>query len=179
MGSEVSKSLNPDTDFAKCLDPDSVNLEPKHRPLQQPSHKYTLPITASVTTLLPFAIVPLSLLLFTYVLSHWTKLSTIKSVLHSQVDKRFIFRISQFSKLTFTNITLSYVYTVLCATFMSRSLVSFYTSILMFSGYGFCEFKDQETALSAMRNLNGFEIAGRTLRVDNGKFVNGFQELVQ
>jgi len=34
-------------------------------------------------------------------------------------------------------------------------------------GYGFCEFKDQETALSAMRNLNGFEIAGRTLRVDN------------
>lgn len=34
-------------------------------------------------------------------------------------------------------------------------------------GYGFCEYKDQETALSAMRNLNGFEIAGRTLRVDN------------
>jgi len=34
-------------------------------------------------------------------------------------------------------------------------------------GYGFCEYKDQETALSAMRNLNGREIAGRTLRVDN------------
>jgi len=34
-------------------------------------------------------------------------------------------------------------------------------------GYGFCEYKDQETALSAMRNLNGYEIAGRTLRVDN------------
>lgn len=34
-------------------------------------------------------------------------------------------------------------------------------------GYGFCEFKDQETALSAMRNLNGYEIGGRTLRVDN------------
>lgn len=34
-------------------------------------------------------------------------------------------------------------------------------------GYGFCEFRDQETAHSAMRNLNGFEIAGRTLRVDN------------
>lgn len=34
-------------------------------------------------------------------------------------------------------------------------------------GYGFCEYKDQETALSAMRNLNGFEIGGRTLRVDN------------
>ena len=34
-------------------------------------------------------------------------------------------------------------------------------------GYGFCEYKDQETALSAMRNLNGFEIAGRPLRVDN------------
>ncbi|XP_044728603.1 cleavage stimulation factor subunit 2 isoform X2 [Chrysoperla carnea] len=34
-------------------------------------------------------------------------------------------------------------------------------------GYGFCEYKDQETALSAMRNLNNYEIAGRTLRVDN------------
>ena len=34
-------------------------------------------------------------------------------------------------------------------------------------GYWFCEYKDQETALSAMRNLNGYEIAGRTLRVDN------------
>merc|ERR1719186_56585 len=34
-------------------------------------------------------------------------------------------------------------------------------------GYGFCEYKDQETALSAMRNLNSHEIAGRTLRVDN------------
>jgi cleavage stimulation factor subunit 2 len=34
-------------------------------------------------------------------------------------------------------------------------------------GYGFCEFKDAETALSAMRNLNGYEIGGRTLRVDN------------
>uniref|UniRef100_A0A1B6E0G3 RRM domain-containing protein n=1 Tax=Clastoptera arizonana TaxID=38151 RepID=A0A1B6E0G3_9HEMI len=34
-------------------------------------------------------------------------------------------------------------------------------------GYGFCEFKDPETALSAMRNLNGYEIGGRMLRVDN------------
>ncbi|BES91969.1 cleavage stimulation factor [Nesidiocoris tenuis] len=34
-------------------------------------------------------------------------------------------------------------------------------------GYGFCEYKDQETALSAMRNLNGHEIGGRSLRVDN------------
>lgn len=34
-------------------------------------------------------------------------------------------------------------------------------------GYGFCEYKDQETALSAMRNLNNYEIAGRNLRVDN------------
>lgn len=34
-------------------------------------------------------------------------------------------------------------------------------------GYGFCEYRDQETALSAMRNLNGFEIGGRSLRVDN------------
>jgi len=34
-------------------------------------------------------------------------------------------------------------------------------------GYGFCEYKDIETAMSAMRNLNGFEINGRILRVDN------------
>ena len=34
-------------------------------------------------------------------------------------------------------------------------------------GYGFCEYKDQETALSAMRTLNGHELNGRTLRVDN------------
>lgn len=36
-------------------------------------------------------------------------------------------------------------------------------------GFGFCEFQDQESAMSAMRNLNGYEIAGRTLRVDNAK----------
>ncbi|KAK6627935.1 hypothetical protein RUM43_002177 [Polyplax serrata] len=34
-------------------------------------------------------------------------------------------------------------------------------------GYGFCEYKDIETANSAMRNLNGFEIGGRILKVDN------------
>ena len=39
--------------------------------------------------------------------------------------------------------------------------------VIFVSGYGFCEYKDQETALSAMRNLNSREIAGRTLRVDN------------
>ena len=33
-------------------------------------------------------------------------------------------------------------------------------------GYGFCEYRDQETASSAMRNLNGHELAGRNLRVD-------------
>jgi len=33
-------------------------------------------------------------------------------------------------------------------------------------GYGFCEFRDQETALSAIRNLNNRECNGRTLRVD-------------
>lgn len=33
-------------------------------------------------------------------------------------------------------------------------------------GYGFCEFKDEETALSARRNLQGYEINGRQLRVD-------------
>ena len=34
-------------------------------------------------------------------------------------------------------------------------------------GYGFCEYKDQETALSAIRNLNGYELNGRALRVDS------------
>ncbi|KAI3975219.1 hypothetical protein MKX01_017538 [Papaver californicum] len=33
-------------------------------------------------------------------------------------------------------------------------------------GYGFCEYKDEETALSARRNLQGYEINGRKLRVD-------------
>ncbi|CAN4088097.1 unnamed protein product [Withania somnifera] len=33
-------------------------------------------------------------------------------------------------------------------------------------GYGFCEYKDEETALSARRNLQGYEINGRQLRVD-------------
>ena len=34
-------------------------------------------------------------------------------------------------------------------------------------GFGFCEYKDQDTAQSAMRNLNGTEIHGRQLRVDS------------
>lgn len=33
-------------------------------------------------------------------------------------------------------------------------------------GYGFCEYRDEETALSARRNLQGYEINGRQLRVD-------------
>lgn len=33
-------------------------------------------------------------------------------------------------------------------------------------GYGFCEYRDAETASSAMRNLNGYELSGRNLRVD-------------
>jgi cleavage stimulation factor subunit 2 len=34
-------------------------------------------------------------------------------------------------------------------------------------GYGFCEFKDSEVAKSAIRNLNGAEFLGRSLRVDS------------
>ncbi|KAI0342428.1 hypothetical protein BDW22DRAFT_1407534 [Trametopsis cervina] len=33
-------------------------------------------------------------------------------------------------------------------------------------GYGFCEFADHDTALSAVRNLNGQEVGGRPLRID-------------
>lgn len=33
-------------------------------------------------------------------------------------------------------------------------------------GYGFCEYEDAETAMSARRNLNGVELNGRQLRVD-------------
>ncbi|XP_011303108.1 cleavage stimulation factor subunit 2 [Fopius arisanus] len=34
-------------------------------------------------------------------------------------------------------------------------------------GFGFIEYKDQETALNAIQCLNGYEIGGRILRVDN------------
>ena len=33
-------------------------------------------------------------------------------------------------------------------------------------GFGFCEYKDEETAQSARRNLQGHDINGRQLRVD-------------
>ena len=33
-------------------------------------------------------------------------------------------------------------------------------------GYGFCEYRDSETALCAMRNLNNVQYNGRNLRVD-------------
>ncbi|ORY02712.1 hypothetical protein K493DRAFT_79620 [Basidiobolus meristosporus CBS 931.73] len=33
-------------------------------------------------------------------------------------------------------------------------------------GYGFCEFLDAETASSAVRNLNNYDVGGRQLRVD-------------
>ncbi|KAJ3840919.1 hypothetical protein F5878DRAFT_611812 [Lentinula raphanica] len=33
-------------------------------------------------------------------------------------------------------------------------------------GYGFCEFTDHETAASAVRNLNNYEVGGRPLRID-------------
>uniref|UniRef100_A0A452U9F2 Cleavage stimulation factor subunit 2 n=1 Tax=Ursus maritimus TaxID=29073 RepID=A0A452U9F2_URSMA len=44
-------------------------------------------------------------------------------------------------------------------------------------GYGFCEHQDQETALSAMRNLNGREFSGRALRVDNAASEKNKEEL--
>lgn len=44
-------------------------------------------------------------------------------------------------------------------------------------GYGFCEYKDQETALSAMRNLNSFDLNGRPLRVDNAASEKSKEEL--
>uniref|UniRef100_UPI00358E0055 cleavage stimulation factor subunit 2-like isoform X2 n=1 Tax=Myxine glutinosa TaxID=7769 RepID=UPI00358E0055 len=44
-------------------------------------------------------------------------------------------------------------------------------------GYGFCEYRDQETALSAMRNLNGREFSGRPLRVDNAASEKNKEEL--
>ena len=36
-------------------------------------------------------------------------------------------------------------------------------------GYGFCEFKDADTASSAIRNLNNYEFSGRNLRVDTAE----------
>ncbi|CAK4085939.1 unnamed protein product [Aphanomyces euteiches] len=42
-------------------------------------------------------------------------------------------------------------------------------------GYGFCEYSDGATALSAMRNLNGHEVNGRNLRVD---FADGGEKQV-
>ena len=43
-------------------------------------------------------------------------------------------------------------------------------------GYGFCEYKDLETAQSAMRNLNGVELHGRNLRVDSAASEKGKEE---
>lgn len=44
-------------------------------------------------------------------------------------------------------------------------------------GYGFCEFRDAETAASAIRNLNGAEFRSRTLRVDSAVNEKGRDEL--
>jgi len=43
-------------------------------------------------------------------------------------------------------------------------------------GYGFCEYKDQETATSAIRNLNGHDLGGRQLRVDSASNERGRDE---
>ena len=34
-------------------------------------------------------------------------------------------------------------------------------------GFGFCEYEDAETAMSAVRNLTGRELNGRPLRIDS------------
>lgn len=34
-------------------------------------------------------------------------------------------------------------------------------------GFGFCEYEDSETAMSAVRNLGGRELNGRPLRIDS------------
>ena len=34
-------------------------------------------------------------------------------------------------------------------------------------GFGFCEYEDAETAMSAVRNLAGREVNGRPLRIDS------------
>ena len=34
-------------------------------------------------------------------------------------------------------------------------------------GFGFCEYEDSETAMSAVRNLAGRELNGRQLRIDS------------
>lgn len=49
-------------------------------------------------------------------------------------------------------------------------------------GYGFCEYKDEETALSARRNLQGYGVNGRQLRVDfaeNGRNTDRNREKVE
>ena len=46
-------------------------------------------------------------------------------------------------------------------------------------GYGFCEYQDTETALSAMRNLNGRELHGRNLRVDHATRDHGVDPKVR
>lgn len=35
-------------------------------------------------------------------------------------------------------------------------------------GFGFCEYHDADTAASAIRNLDGYDVGGRTLRVNPG-----------
>jgi cleavage stimulation factor subunit 2 len=42
-------------------------------------------------------------------------------------------------------------------------------------GYGFCTYQDHETAASAVRNLNNYDIGGRTLRVD---FADSDKEMI-
>ena len=44
-------------------------------------------------------------------------------------------------------------------------------------GYGFAEYPDQETAQSAMRNLNNYDLSGRILRVDHASSEKSKEEL--
>ena len=68
------------------------------------------------------------------------------------------------AKLDFGGIQL---YTLLVYSLTRLLLLVLFSRYSKPRGYGFCEYMNPEIALCAMRNLNGYEIGGRTLRVDS------------